>query len=401
MKVAYLVSRFPIATETFILRELIAVQRELGTDVELMSLFGSRKAFAHPAAAPFVARLRRPGAREALAGVAWALATRPRALAGAVGHVLRAYRRSPDRLARALVTTLIATAHARTAARLQLDHIHAHWANLPALAAWVVQRLTGVSYSITPHAHDIFIDQTNLRSLVDDAAFVVAISEYNRFFLRGHSSGHTPLPVIRYGIDLQRFAFEPKPIPDQGPVRALCVASLAEQKGHRVLFDALALGGPDLERIHLDLVGAGPLRDALAARARELGLGERVTFHGTLDEDAVAERTRAADLVVLPSIVAPNGRQEGLPNVLLEALASGTPAVGTALSGIPELLREDATCLLAMPGDPASLAAALDHVLRHPDAAARRVIAGRALVERDFSIGLAGRRMAGFLRGQS
>src|SRR5687767_7286856 len=126
-----MVSRFPVATETFILRELIALQEELGSDVELLSLFAPRTAFAHPAAAPFVERARRPGARDVAAGLGWALSTRPRALAGAVGHVLRAYVRSPDRLARALATTLIATAHARTAAKLQLDHIHAHWANLP------------------------------------------------------------------------------------------------------------------------------------------------------------------------------------------------------------------------------------------------------------------------------
>jgi colanic acid/amylovoran biosynthesis glycosyltransferase len=397
MTIAYLVSRFPVATETFILREMTAVQRELGAPVEVLSLFAPRTPFAHPGAQAFLGRARRPGAGAALGGLAWALARHPRTLLAVLVAVVTAYARRPARLAKALVTVVLGTAHARWAQRTGVDHVHAHWANLPALAAWVTWRLTGIPYSITPHAHDIFIDQTNLRRLIDDAAFVVAISEYNREFLRRHSAGSTPLPVVRYGIDLERFAYAPRPLPAEGPVRALCVASLAEQKGHRVLFEALAIAGEVLDRIELRLVGAGPLRADLEALARELGLAGRISFLGTLDEDAVAAELAAADLAVLPSIVAPNGRQEGLPNVLLEALATGTPAVGTALSGCPELLREEATCLLAMPGDPYSLAAALEHVLRDPDAAARRAAAGRALVEREFALERSGRLMAELL----
>jgi glycosyltransferase involved in cell wall biosynthesis len=398
MRLGYLISRFPVATETFILRELNALQREVDQPIELFSLFPPQSAFAHPAAAAWVPRLRQASPRSTLGGVLWALATRPGKLLGVLATTARAYAGSPHHLPRALLTVLAATGHARTAQALRLDHLHAHWANYPALAALAMRRLVGVTYSFTPHAHDIFTDQSNLGRLIDDAAFVVAISDYNRFFLGRYRRTDTPLPVVRYGIDTEHFAHDPRPLPAEGPVHALCVASLMEQKGHDVLLDALRLGGAALERIHVDLVGAGPLREHLEARVAAEGLGDRVRFLGVLSEDEVAERLRAADLAVLPSIVGSNGRQEGLPNVLLEALAVGRPAVGTAVSGIPELLREEATCLLAMPGDAPSLAAALDHVLRHPEAAARRAQAGRRLVERDYTIERAGRVMAELLR---
>lgn len=397
MRLAYLVSRFPVATETFILRELNAVQDELGEPVELLSLFPPEVTFAHPAAEPWIPRLRQAGVRSTLEGVAWALATRPRRFLGLLAHGARAYGRSARHFPRSLLTVLIAAGHARTAQRLRVEHIHAHWANYPALAAWAIGRLTGIPYSFTPHAHDIFTDQSNLGRLIDDAAFVVTISDYNRFFLRRYGRADTPMPLVRYGIDTEKFAYDPKPIPADGPVRALCVATFKEQKGHAVLFEALA----SLERIHVDLVGSGPLRPSLEALAAELGIADRVRFLGVLSEDEVAGQLRASDIAVLPSIIGGNGRQEGLPNVLLEALAVGRPAVGTALSGIPELLREDATCLLAMPGDAASLAAALEHVIEHPELSAQRAEAGRRLVERDFTIERAGRVMAQLLREAS
>jgi glycosyltransferase involved in cell wall biosynthesis len=398
MKLAYLVSRFPVATETFILRELDAVEAAIGTPVELCSLFPAPHPFVHPAAERWTARVRQGTPRRALAGLAWALARRPRALAAVAGAVVSDHRRSPRRLARALATVPVAAHHARTLERLGVEHVHAHWATFPALAAWTVRRLTGIPYSITPHAHDIFIDQAGLGRLVDGAAFVVAISEYNRAFLRRFGSGRTPVPVVRYGIDVDRYAFRPRRPPASGPVRALCVASFSEYKGHRYLLEALALGGDALARVELDLVGRGALRDELVALASRLGLAERIRYHGTLTEEEVAARLDAADLFVLPSVVARSGDQEGLPNVILEALASGAPVVGTATAGTPELLREQATCLLAMPADPASLAAALEHVLAEPESAERRAVAGRALVERSFGVGRLGEEMAALLR---
>ncbi|MEA2130762.1 MAG: colanic acid/amylovoran biosynthesis glycosyltransferase [Solirubrobacteraceae bacterium] len=399
MKVAYIVSRFPHVTETFVVRELDGVATAPDLELELFSLFPAVDATLHPAARSWAGRLRRGSAGGALRGTAWWLCRRPRALLGVVAAVVRAFARDPGRLARALVTVALAGDHARAMRRLGVEHVHAHFANYPALAAWTVARLAGPTYSFTAHAHDIFRDQSFLPRLVADARFVVTISEFNREFLEQHNGARTPVHVVHCGVDPATWPLRLRALPARGPVRALCVASLEEKKGHRVLLHALAGGGGELGRVELDLVGPGALRAQLEALARELGLGDRVRFHGALPEPAVAELLDRADLFVLASIVERSGFMEGIPVALMEALAAGVPVVATRLSGVPELVRDGATGLLAEPGDAVSLRAALQRAIGDPAAARGRAAAGRELVEREFDAGASAARVAELIRG--
>lgn len=393
-KIAYFVSRFPVATETFIVRELVAVDERDDIEASLYALFPPVERFVHPLAEPWVERVSQPDVARGMLALAGWLARRPVRTLSSIAGIVRGYARRPKRLVRALATVPLAAAHARTLQRDGVRHVHAHWANYPAVAAWLSWRLTGVPYSITAHAHDIFIDQSNLRRLITDAAFVVTVSDYHRTFLsRYGGDAATPVHVVRYGLDVSRYPFRPRAVPASGTVRALCIGSFQEYKGHRHLLNALAVGGRRLERLELDLVGRGVLRPALERQAAELGLAHRLRFLGTVDEQAVIDLFARADLFVLPSVVAASGEMEGLPNALLEALASGVPAVGSSISGIPELLREDATCLLATPADPVSLAAALEHVLDDGAAARRRAEAGRRLVESTYSLDTTADRM--------
>jgi colanic acid/amylovoran biosynthesis glycosyltransferase len=301
--------------------------------------------------------------------------------------VIRGYARRPSLLARALATLPLAAAHARDVRVGGVDHVHAHYATYPLLAAWLCHRLTGVPYSVTVHAHDIFVDRSFLEPRLADASFVVAVSEYNRqFLLAGRAAGSTPIHVVHCGLEPAAYPFRPRTPSPAGPLRGLCVASLQEYKGHDVLLRALAGGGPPLARVELDLVGDGPARAELEGLARELGLGSRVRFHGSLPEPAVAELFEAADLFVLPSVVARSGQQEGLPVVLIEALAAGAPVVATRLSGVPEVIRDGSTGLLAEPGDPEDLARLLEALLDDPGTALERAEEGRRLVEREFDI---------------
>src|SRR4029079_9087542 len=125
----------------------------------------------------------------------------------------------------------------------------------PLLSAWLCHRLNGVPYSFAGHAHDLFVDQSFLRRRVADARFAVAISDYNRRFLTARTDGRTPVHVVHCGIDPAAHRWRPR-APTARPVRALCVASPQEHKGHDVLLRALAYGGPALEPIELDLVGS-------------------------------------------------------------------------------------------------------------------------------------------------
>jgi colanic acid/amylovoran biosynthesis glycosyltransferase len=385
--VVYLVSRFPVTSETFIVRELEALDRSAKFDLELRSLFPSPDTAVHDIAKRWNDRQIRPTITEALAGFAWALLTRPLAVSSALTTVTLGYLRSPSLLVRALITVLLACAHARDLARRSgPTHVHAHYATYPALAAWVCRRLVGASYSFTAHAHDLYVDTSMLGAKIADARYVVTISDYNRALLEQHNPTHTPIRVVHAGIDTAAYRFRPREIPADGQVRALTVASLQQYKGHAVLLEALAIGGPEVDRITLDLVGDGVLRGDLEALTDGLGLSGRVRFLGSCSEDAVREALDAADLFVLPSIVADDGQMEGLPVALMEALACGVPTVSTELSGIPEIVVDGVTGLLAAPGDAASLNETLTAMVQRGSATAEFAEAGRALVDREFDL---------------
>jgi colanic acid/amylovoran biosynthesis glycosyltransferase len=381
MKVAYVVSRFPAVSETFVVRELDAVAADPGVEVELHALFPALdEGVVHPAALPWVDRLRRPGPAAGMRALAWWLLRRPVRMLHVLAVVVASYARRPRVLPRAVVAAVLAAAHARV---LRADHVHAHFATYPALAAWVAWRLTGTPFSFTAHAHDLFVHQAMLARKAADAAFVVAISEFNEHFLREHAGPRPVIHVVHCGVDLDRFAFRPRR--PGAPARLVCVATLKPQKGHAVLLRAVAA----LAGVELDLVGDGPERRRLEAEARRLGIAGRVRFHGSLPEAAVAELLAAADVFVLPSVIAPDGDMEGIPVALMEALASGLPAVATRQSGVPELVHDGRTGYLAEPGDVEGLRAAVERALADPPDAAE----GRALVEREFDQRRSARRL--------
>ena len=394
MRIGYIVSRFPTDAETFILRELNAVDALPDMDVWLFSLYRPAEPFVHPAAERWTRTPHRPTARRALTACAYWLVRRPLRLLSSTAAVLAGSVRRPATLARSLLTLPLAAEHARRAHAEGIEHLHAHFATYPALSAWLCHRLTGLPYSFTAHAHDIFVDTTFLERKLRDARFVVAISEYNRRVLSGFGGDRdTPVHVVHCGIEPDAYRFRPRVPPSNGPVRALCVASLSEHKGHEVLLRALA-GAPELERVQLDLVGGRDPRP-LQALARELGLAERVRFLGGLPEEEVARLLDEADLFVLPSRVARDGQMEGIPVALMEAMASGLVVVASRLSGIPELVEDGRTGLLAERGDPESLRAALVRAL---GGAGVDPAAGRELVEREFAVGRIAARLGELFR---
>ncbi len=387
LNIVYLVSRFPVTSETFIVREVEALDRSGDFDLEIRSLFPAPDGAVHDIARRWTERLVHPSIATSVKGFGWACLTRPWVLLSVLAAVCAGYARRPPLLVRALTTVLVACAHARDlSGRARTSHIHAHYATYPALAAWVCHRLIGVSYSFTVHAHDLYVDTSMLDRKVTEARYVVTISQYNRAILERHNPSHTPIRVIHAGIDTAAYRFRPRSIPVDGVVHALTVASLQQYKGHAVLLSALAMGGPEVDRIVLDLIGDGVLRDELEALVDRLGLRARVRFLGSCSEETVRESLDAADLFVLPSIVADDGQMEGLPVALMEALACGVPTVSTELSGIPEIVREGSTGLLAVPGDAASLNRTLAAMVRRGAGTVAMAMAGRALVENEFDI---------------
>jgi glycosyltransferase involved in cell wall biosynthesis len=380
-RVGYLVSRFPSLTETFVLRELQAVEADGGVRLSLMSLFPPLDRTTQPAAEAWIPRRHRPGpAAIARALLGW-LVRRPVRTAGTLGRVVLDHRRRPRVLLKALVTTGVGLAQAAHVRRSGVEHVHAHFAAMPALAAWTIHRLTGATYSVTPHAHDVFIHQEGLRTRLSGASFVVAISTFHRELLARHGADPARLPVIGMGIDLREHAYRPPSRDRARPPRLLMVSSFKEYKGHRYLVEALAQE-PRLADARLELVGTGPLRAAVEEQVRGLGLADRVTFAGPQPAAAVLARLRDADVLVQPSVVQADGDTEGLPTTLVEGAACGVSLVATRVAGVPDLVRDGETGALAEPRDARGLADALLRVLDLDDAALERMRgAARAHVE--------------------
>ena len=388
-KVAYLVSWFPARTETFILRELQQVEL-LGGCPEVYPLVGARPGALHPGAESFVSRARylRLASREVLsANLRW-LRTSPRRYLGTWARALWGNARSPGFLARAVYTLPKAATIAHELQARGVEHVHAHWATHPALAGWAIHRLTGIPWSFTAHAHDLYVDRTMLRQKLQSAAFAVTISEYNRERLRGwYGAGLAKkVAVVRCGIDGRSFRPREPGSPRTGPFTLLCVAALRDYKGHPWLLDAVALLKRRGCAVRLLLVGDGEDRLALCERVVQSGLAGEVSFLGHQPSDKVAELMRGADAVVLPSVVTSSGKMEGIPVCLMEALACELPVVATRISGIPELVKDGETGLLVPPGDARALATALERLIRDPALRARLGRAGRAHVLESFSL---------------
>ena len=381
-RVGYIMSAFPTVTETFILFEILELERT-GLDIEIFPLRSRGDETSHPEAAPLVRRTHyaRLASTTTLGAQAHWLRRDPRAYLAAWWHALRGNARSPSFLLRAAVVVPLAARFAREMEASGVTHVHAHWATHPALAANVIHRLSGLPYSFTAHAHDIYVDRTMLEEKIRDAGFVVTISDFNRDLL-GRLYGPwaaAKTSVIRCGVDLNAFA--PRPARDAAaPFTISCIAGLREKKGQIHLVDAMGIlraGGLDVRCV---LVGDGELRGLIEARIAALGLEECVTLLGHRSREEVSEVLRGSDAMVLPSITTDDGDMEGIPVALMEALATEVPVVASSLSGIPELVEDGVTGLLVPEGDAAAIAAAVRRIRDDPGEAARMAAAGRERV---------------------
>jgi len=191
--------------------------------------------------------------------------------------------------------------------------------------------------------------------------------------------------VLRSGIDIERFAFAPRRRHD-GPTTLLCVGRLTEKKGFEYAIDALAMLRADGRDAELVVIGAGPLGDALRSRAESLGVGDRVAFLGSRSHGDVVEAMHAAHILVAPSVTAANGDQEGIPNVVKEAMATGMPVVSTVHSGIPELVDHGVNGVLVPERDAAALTRELAALVDHPERWVPMGEAGRRKVRSDYDM---------------
>ena len=272
--------------------------------------------------------------------------------------------------------------------RPAFDIIHCHFGPVGRLAASLreigaiqgplVTAFHGVDVSAYVRHDPQYYDRLFARG---DLFFPVSVFWAER--LRELGAAQSKIRVHRMGTDLAQFEFRPPRSPATAPYRLLIVGRLVEKKGTELALRAVTLlrdGGSD---VRCDVVGDGPLRDWLEALNDELGLGPRVKFHGWQSSTRVAEMMAAADALLAPSTTDRRGDQEGIPVTLMEAMATGLPVVSTRHSGIPELIEDGVSGLLAGEGDVAALAACIRRLIEEPGLADRLAVAARKKVEAD------------------
>jgi glycosyltransferase involved in cell wall biosynthesis len=270
-----------------------------------------------------------------------------------------------------------------------VTHVHAHFATHPALAAFIVHRLTGIPFSFTAHGSDLHVDRRMLDAKVEAARFAVAVSEFNREVIVRECGEHVrdKVHVVHCGVDPDVFAPPARAArPADHPFRVVCVASFEEVKGHKYLVEALRLLHDDGVDLECHLVGDGPLRGDIEARVTTARLGGVVVFHGGLPRPGVVRLLGEADAAVLASHPTREGKREGIPVALMEAMACGVPVVATSISGIPELVRHEESGILVPSGDVTALARALGRLARDADLRSRLGEAGRAWVRSRFNL---------------
>lgn len=403
LKVAYIMSRFPKISETFVLYEMLALQQQ-GVNVEVFPLINERAKVVHAEAKQFVERahylpvLSLPIVRANL----HFLRTRPAAYLRVWLEVLRGTFGSLNYTVGGLGIIPKAAKFAYDMQRLGVTHIHAHFANHPTVAALVVHRLTGIPFSFTAHAHDIYVDQHMLREKVRAAKFVVAISEYNKELIVRHAGADTraKVQVVHCGVDTR--LFQPRQSVASGaPFTIVCVGSLEEKKGQTYLLAACQILKQRGLRFVCHLIGDGQTRPALEAQISRDGLADVVRLAGSRPRDEVLSMLAQADVVALPSIRTASGKMEGIPVALMEPLACEVPVVSTRTSGIPELVEEGVTGLLVPPQDPLALADALQRLANDPELGRRLGRAGREKVLREFDLTDTTARLAQLMIGDA
>lgn len=355
IKVGYILDEFPSRSEFFILREILAL-REAGVDIVPLAL--------------------RAGPPEVLP---------PRA------HALLTDTVYPSRSAAAFWPRLdrLLFAHhparfIREAQRRRLSHLHAHFAFRPATVARRMARALHIPFSVAVHARDLFVQAPDpLRRRLAGAAAIITCTNYNQAYLAHVCPGLDPtrMQVIRHGVDLHEFT----PLARPGS-RLVAIGRLETKKGFHTLIEACRILKNRGLRVPCTIVGEGTQRARLAQMIQRLGLQESLHLTGYLPQGELRRILLQAMAVVAPCEIAPDGDRDGIPNVLLEAMALGIPVVSTRIASIPELVDDGRTGLLVEPGQAQDLAAAIERLARDPLLCRTLGANGRHTIEQSYVV---------------
>ena len=389
--VAVVLKGYPRLSETFIAQEIRALEVR-GLKILIYSLRPPRETGRHPIHGEIIApvvylpeRLRDAPRRVSRALLARAMT---RGFWRAVTAWVRdlSYDLSMDRIRRFGQGAVMAYELDR-----EVDRLYAHFMHTPASVTRYASLMTGLPWSCSAHARDIWTIGEREKSIkLEDMEWLVTCTDSGYRHLTELAPDPEKVSLVYHGIDLSRFAPPEAPGSDrdgadqEAPVELLSVGRPVEKKGYDVLLDALATLPDDLHW-RFRHIGEGALLDKLKSQAEQLGLQDKIIWSGAQSQDEVIEAYRGSDVFVLPCRIAADGDRDGLPNVLLEAQSQGLACLSTNISGIPELIDDERNGRLVRPDDVDALASALEDLIRAPEKRRRFAKEGLAKVTQSFS----------------
>jgi glycosyltransferase involved in cell wall biosynthesis len=384
MRLGYLYSRYPVISQTFCDREMLALER-LGFILEIGSIHPPLTSLRHE----HIARLRAPIRYAPPQKILSILEENAKGRGAWPAKLVDLHERVYGPRVKAGLRARNAIYFADLFTRKGVEHFHVHFANRAAHTALFLKAVTGIPFSVTAHGQDFMSDLGSddlLREICDAAEFVAAETDYSADLLRQRCpNAAEKIHRVYNGIDLERIP-EPATPPSKPKSRILSVGRLVAFKGFEQLIDACAVLAKRGHDFVCEIIGDGPLREALQARIDKANLAARVTLLGSLSQAGVFQRLGETDIFALPSIVDEKGASDIFPTVILEAMASARPVISTRLAGIPELVVDAETGMLISPGDTGALVEALDRLMCQPDLRIAYGRAARLRVEKNFRV---------------
>jgi glycosyltransferase involved in cell wall biosynthesis len=379
-KVGYVLKRYPRFSETFILNEILA-HEAAGQELEIFALRPVEETHFQDRLGQVRAGVTRIPDKQKTAEALWQIigSVQDR-LPDAWDAFGKMHHENGRDVAQAILLALECRARG-------VDHLHAHFGTVATTVARLAAKLAGINYSFTAHAKDIYFDydeNLNLAAKLRDARPVVTVSDFNVAYLRdrfGNDASH----VVRLynGLDLELFEYR---APQPAATDILAVGRLIEKKGFNILIEAVRLLRANGHPVRCRIIGDGDDRPHLAAQIKSGGLEDFVELLGPRPQSDVVAMMRMAAVLACPCVTGRDGNRDGLPTVLLEAMALGTPVISTDVTGIPELVQDGKTGLCVPEGDPEGLAEGLARLLASHELRQKLAAAARTAIERDFDI---------------
>ncbi len=380
LRVAYVVKRYPRFSETFIVNEILA-HEAAGWEIEIFSLLAPEDTHFQDTLARVRAPVHYLHADSLKAVDFWESLAEASEL---IPDLWEKLERARDQEARDVCQAAMLAQAVRERA---IQHIHCHFGTSATSVGRLASQFAEVPYTFTAHAKDIFhedVEKEKLMRKIADSSAVITVSNFNLQYMRDeYLADPSKLFCIHNGLDLDRFPYES---PLHRPPKIAAVGRLIEKKGFATLIEASSLLRERGTRFHCVIIGTGELAETLQALIARFRLNSIVELKGPQPQFEVIRQVQDAAVLAAPCVIGSDGNRDGLPTVLLEAMALGTPCISTDVTGIPEVIIQERTGLLTPQGDAPALADALDRMLKDADLRVRLADEARRLVETEFDV---------------